>query len=80
VEDDEAKSNFGFNLACWDRLFGTYRDRPSAGHMGMRIGIHGFRHPREVSWLPGLLALPLRGPVTDYVINRRQRVTRHSDD
>ncbi len=26
VEDDEANSNFGFNLPWWDRLFGTYRD------------------------------------------------------
>jgi sterol desaturase/sphingolipid hydroxylase (fatty acid hydroxylase superfamily) len=23
VEDDEANSNFGFNLSCWDRLPGT---------------------------------------------------------
>ena len=23
VEDDEANSNFGFNLSCWDRLLGT---------------------------------------------------------
>ena len=32
VEDDEANSNFGFNLPWWDRLFGTYRDQPRAGH------------------------------------------------
>jgi len=24
-----------------------------------------------VSWLPGLLALPFRGRITDYAINRR---------
>ena len=40
VEDDEANSNFGFNLSIWDRLFGTYRDQPRAGHEGMTIGIH----------------------------------------
>jgi len=25
-----------------------------------------------VSWLPGLLALPFRGKITGYAINRRQ--------
>lgn len=72
VEDDEANSNFGFNLSCWDRLLGTYRDQPRGGHEGMTIGIHGYRKPREVSWLPGLLALPFRGKITGYAINRRQ--------
>ena len=72
VEDDEANSNFGFNLSCWDRLFGTYRDQPRHGHEGMIIGIRGYRQPREVSWLPGLLALPFHGRITGYTINRRQ--------
>ena len=64
VEDDEANSNFGFNLSWWDRLFGTYREQPRSGHEGMTFGIHGYRQPRDVSWLPGLLALPFRGMVT----------------
>lgn len=72
VEADEANSNFGFNLPWWDRLFGTYRDQPRAGHEGMTIGIQGYRTPREVSWLPGMLWLPFRGKVTDYAINRRE--------
>ena len=72
VEDDEANSNFGFNLSWWDRLFGTYRDQPRGGHDGMTIGIHGYREPREVSWLPGVLALPFRGKISGYAINRRQ--------
>lgn len=71
VEDDEANSNFGFNLSWWDRLFGTYRDQPRSGHKDMIIGIHKYREPREVSWLPGLLALPFRGRITGYAINRR---------
>lgn len=72
VEDDEANSNFGFNLPWWDRLFGTYRHQPRAGHEGMTIGIHGYRTPRDVSWLPGMLLLPFRGKVTDYAINRHE--------
>ncbi len=72
VEDDEANSNFGFNLPWWDRLFGTYRAQPRAGHLGMNIGIHHYRDTRSVSWLPGMLILPLRGKVTSYAINRRE--------
>ena len=72
VEDDEANSNFGFSLPWWDRLLGTYRDQPRGGHEGMRIGIHGYHEPGQVSWLPGMLTLPFRGKVTGYAINRRQ--------
>lgn len=81
VEDDEANSNFGFNLSWWDRLFGTYREQPRLGHEGMTIGIRGYRAPREVSWLPGMLALPFRGKITGYAINRRQWATgEHTDE
>jgi len=72
VEDDEANSNFGFNLPWWDRLFGTYRDQPRAGHQDMEIGIHTYRDPGVVSWLHGMLWLPFAGKVTGYAINRRQ--------
>lgn len=72
VEDDEANSNFGFSLPWWDRLFGTYLDQPRGGHEGMTIGIHKYRAPKEVSWLPGILTLPLRGKISSYAINRRQ--------
>jgi sterol desaturase/sphingolipid hydroxylase (fatty acid hydroxylase superfamily) len=41
VEDDETNSNFGFSLPWWDRLFGTYRAQPRAGH-----DRHDHRHPR----------------------------------
>ena len=72
VEDDEANSNFGFNLPWWDRLFGTYRAQPRLGHEAMEIGIHGYSDPGMVARLPGMLALPFRGRVTGYAINRRQ--------
>ena len=71
VEDDEANSNFGFNLPWWDRLFGTYRDQPRAGHEGMTIGIHKYREVKQVAWLPGMLLLPFKGKITGYAINRR---------
>lgn len=44
----ETDSNFGFNLPWWDRLFGTYRDQPAAGHDRMIIGIDLFRTPRDL--------------------------------
>ena len=43
----ETDSNFGFNVPWWDRLFGTYREAPAAGHLGMTIGIPFFRAPEE---------------------------------
>jgi sterol desaturase/sphingolipid hydroxylase (fatty acid hydroxylase superfamily) len=72
VEDDETNSNFGFNLPWWDRLLGTYRDQPRAGHEAMTIGIRTFRDDRWCSWLPGMLSIPFVGKVQDYAINRRR--------
>ena len=72
VEDDETNSNFGFNFPWWDRLFGTYRNQPRAGHEQMTIGINTFRDQQHCSWLPGMLLLPFIGKITDYAINRRK--------
>jgi sterol desaturase/sphingolipid hydroxylase (fatty acid hydroxylase superfamily) len=55
----ETNSNFGFNFAIWDRLFGTYRPQPVAGQLGMTIGIEKFREPREL-WLDRMLTQPFR--------------------
>ncbi len=72
VEDDETNSNFGFNLPWWDRLFGTYRAQPRAGHDNMVIGIRTFRDSGHCTWLWGILVLPFIGRITDYAINRRR--------
>jgi sterol desaturase/sphingolipid hydroxylase (fatty acid hydroxylase superfamily) len=71
VEDDETNSNFGFSLSCWDRLFGTYREQPRAGHINMKIGIHHYHDNKQVVWLSGMLSLPFIGKISGYVINRR---------
>ena len=55
----ETDSNFGFNLPWWDRLFGTYRSEPQAGHSGMTIGIPMFRDPAELR-IDKLLTQPFR--------------------
>ena len=71
VEDDETNSNFGFNLTWWDRLFGTYRDQPRGGQLGMTIGIHKFRDSKETNQIIGMLLLPLKGKISEYAINTR---------
>ena len=43
----ETNSNFGFNLPWWDRLFGTYKDQPAAGHLEMTIGLSQFRDSKR---------------------------------
>jgi sterol desaturase/sphingolipid hydroxylase (fatty acid hydroxylase superfamily) len=66
----ETNSNFGFNLPWWDRLLGTYRDQPAAGHKGMTIGIEQFRQSRELR-LDRMLLQPFRGPAGEYPITWR---------
>jgi len=65
----ETNSNFGFNIPWWDRLFGTYRAQPAAGHDGMTIGIEQFRTTRD-QWLDKMLVQPAIGPASGYPINR----------
>lgn len=59
VNPDECNSNYGFNLSCWDRWFGTYRAAPRAGHARMRLGLESFRAPDEQR-LDRLLTQPFR--------------------
>jgi len=66
----ETNSNFGFNLPWWDRLLGTYRDQPAAGHEGMTIGLAQFRDPKRLTFV-WMLALPFIGKPGEYAINRR---------
>ena len=61
----ETNSNFGFNLPWWDRLFGTYKDQPVAGHLEMTIGLSQFRDEKGLT-LPRLLLLPFVGKPGKY--------------
>ncbi len=60
VHRDEHDSNFGFCLSVWDRLLGTYRAQPRAGHAEMDLGLRwrGAR-PARLGWS---LLLPFRRP------------------
>jgi sterol desaturase/sphingolipid hydroxylase (fatty acid hydroxylase superfamily) len=67
---NETNSNFGFNLPWWDRLFGTYRAQPAAGHEAMTIGVDAFRSPADLR-LDRMLLQPFRDTPGGYAINRR---------
>jgi sterol desaturase/sphingolipid hydroxylase (fatty acid hydroxylase superfamily) len=68
----ETNSNFGFNFPWWDRLFGTYRAQPSAGHEKMTIGLSLYRDEKKLS-LPRLLVMPFTGKPGAYPILRNPK-------
>lgn len=65
----ETNSNFGFNFPWWDRLTGTYRGQPEAGHEGMTIGLKQFQEVKRQSLL-WMLLLPFRA-TGQYPLNRK---------
>src|SRR5215467_5814385 len=69
----ETNSNFGFNLPWWDRLFGTYRDQPAVGHLGMILGIEQFREAAEQR-LGRMLTQPFRNRDTRYALRYTETV------
>ena len=56
---DETDSNFGFNLAFWDRVFGTYRAAPQQPEASMALGLDDFRDLPDQR-LVALLTQPFR--------------------
>lgn len=48
----ETDNNFGTLLSAWDRLFGTYVDRASAGPDGLTIGLQEYQdcRPHALGW------------------------------
>jgi sterol desaturase/sphingolipid hydroxylase (fatty acid hydroxylase superfamily) len=71
VAPHETNTNFGFNLPWWDRLFGTYRAQPAAGHTQMDIGVEQFREPHELRF-HRLLGQPFRGDDRGVPLGRRE--------
>ena len=72
INAPETNSNFGFNLPWWDRLFGTYRDQPGAGHEQMTLGIEQFRNPAELR-IDRMLLQPLRDASSPYPFDADKR-------
>ncbi len=71
IETPETNSNFGFNLPWWDRMFGTYRPEPLAGHEAMTIGIQQFRTRSDLR-LDRMLLQPFREGTGAYPIGRHE--------
>ncbi len=72
IQEHETNSNFGFSFSFWDRIFGTYLNQPSEGHLKMTIGITDFRNPKYLR-LDWLLLIPFIGKITNYTVNKRKR-------
>jgi sterol desaturase/sphingolipid hydroxylase (fatty acid hydroxylase superfamily) len=78
IRRHETDSNFGFNLPWWDRLFGTYRALPEAGHDTMTIGLPVFRDPAELR-LDRLITQPFRDDVAAATASTRA-LARHEGE
>jgi sterol desaturase/sphingolipid hydroxylase (fatty acid hydroxylase superfamily) len=72
VAPRETNSNFGLTVPWWDRLFGTYRAQPAAGHADMSIGVTGFRTRADLR-IDRLLLQPFRDTAGGYAVNRRPK-------
>jgi sterol desaturase/sphingolipid hydroxylase (fatty acid hydroxylase superfamily) len=68
MRHEESSSNFGFCLAWWDRVFGTYRPEARGE---LRYGVDAFREPGD-SRLDRLLLQPFRETPGAYPISRRE--------
>lgn len=60
----ETNSNYGFNLSIWDRIFGTYIDKPTLDHKEMRQGLIEFGFDKPLS-LSELITSPFKDYSTD---------------
>ncbi|MCF6219273.1 MAG: sterol desaturase family protein [Gammaproteobacteria bacterium] len=58
IHRHEADSNYGFALSLWDRLFGSYRQEPQEGQVGMRFGVKYQQNFQQTSGLWALLKMP----------------------
>ena len=59
VDSGEMGRNFGFNFSWWDRILGTYRDQPAAGHHTITNGLreHQADSSQSLLWM---IVLPFR--------------------
>lgn len=79
IDIAETNSNFGFNLPWWDRLFGTYKAQPLAGHENMIIGLVTLTEKKQITQLPGMLLIPFTREEHVYPLNRGSgQSNRHS--
>ncbi len=56
---DETNSNFGFNLSCWDKLFGTYKQLARKSQIDIDIGLEEYQDTNRTG-LVKILLIPFR--------------------
>ena len=62
VEGQDSRSNFGNIFTCWDRMFGTYLERPIAGQEeAVTTGVRGYEDLKHLK-LQWMLAQPFVTP------------------
>ncbi len=61
AERIDTDSNYGFNLAIWDRIFRTFRPEPVPGAENVVLGLAEWREPGEQR-LDRLITQPFREP------------------
>ncbi|MGV6826604.1 MAG: sterol desaturase family protein, partial [bacterium] len=59
VDPREHNSNYGSIFSFWDRMFGSYTDKPHAGYEGLEFGIRSVSEASSLN-LWGLLLQPFR--------------------
>ncbi|MDX8406364.1 MAG: sterol desaturase family protein [Mariprofundus sp.] len=80
IVKQETNSNYGFNLSIWDRLFGTYRAQPQAGHDAMVIGLEHLQQAPTHALLY-MLRLPFMGQTGQYsIIRKKTRLQEHEHE
>lgn len=60
VIESERNSNYGFCLAIWDHIFGTYTVEPAGGEAHLRIGLPDYPDAQVSTTFLGLISIPFR--------------------
>lgn len=55
----ETNSNYGFNLSCWDKFFGTYKQSATKSQMQIDIGLTEYQNYKKTG-LFEILVIPFR--------------------
>lgn len=59
VLKNETNSNYGFNLSCWDRVFGTYKHSATKSQVQIDIGLNEYQDYKKTG-LFEILTIPFR--------------------
>lgn len=73
VVENETNSNFGFNLSIWDRIFGTYLQKPAGGLENITLGLSQYNEDPKWQSFRWLLYMPFVAKIESYAINLRHK-------